>query len=109
MGAAIGAAGAKSPEARRTVRVYWLSFLLSLLLGAAGIAISEGPGVSIVLMLVYLPLAQFNASFLTLCAKIFLDIDLPTLGRVTWKSFLWSLITFIVMAAGLFALARFGG
>ena len=108
IGAAFGGAEATTPAARRTVRVYWLCVLLSVALGAAGLALSQGVGFSMILMLFYLPLAQFNASFLTLCAKIFLDIDLPTLGRITWKSFFWTVVTLVAMLVGLFAIARLG-
>jgi hypothetical protein len=107
-GAAVASSRAKEPAARRTVLVYWLLVLASTLLGTAGMLMTQSLDFTIIVGLLYFPLAQFNASFLTLCAKIFVEIDLRTLGRITWHSFLWGLVGFIVMAVPLFLMARFG-
>jgi len=107
-GAAFGGRKATEPAARRTVRIYWGLTLASIALGAAGMAVTQGIDIALLLGLLYLPLAQFNASFLTLLVKIFAEIDLPTLGRITWHSFLWGLVGFVVMAVPLFLMARFG-
>lgn len=105
-GALLGGRGAKSPEAKRTVRVYWVSVALSLIVGVAGLALQGAGALSLLFVAGYLPLAQLNASFLTLCAKIFMDLDLPTLGRLTWKSLLGAIIAFVVMVGPFILLFR---
>lgn len=105
-GALLGGRHAESPEARRTVRVYWISVAISLALGVAGLGMQGAGAFSLLFIAVYLPLAQLNASFLTLCAKMFMELDLPTLGRITWKSLLWAVIAFILMVVPFVLLAR---
>lgn len=105
LGSLIGSAvaGVKAPptpEARRTVRIYWIAFLLSVITGIPPLYAENNRNMTVALILaaICLPAAQWFASFLTLCASVFWTIDLPTLGRLTWKGFLWGLVGFLVMA-----------
>lgn len=105
-GALLGGRHAQSPEARRTVKVYWALVALSLLLGITGLALNGAGAFSLLFIAGYLPLAQLNASFLTLCAKMFMELDLRTLGSITWKSLLWAIIAFLVMVVPFMLLAK---
>jgi hypothetical protein len=87
-----------SPEARRTVRVYWWILLATSALGVASFTVKEHIGIGLLALLMGFPLAQLNASFLTLLASMFTPIDLRMLGRLTWKGLLWGAIGFLVMA-----------
>jgi hypothetical protein len=94
VGAALGGRNAPSPEERRTIRVYWTSFLVvvgvTLALGAATGEI----GLALVLILGALPLGQLFTSLLVLLMVAVLPdpISLPRLGTITWKSVLWSVV-----------------
>ncbi len=110
IGAAVGGAGAAGEDARRTVKIYWLSFLPLAALTAASFAKMERNNVAfgLVMAALTLPGAQLMASFVTLCASVFAPIDLRTLGKITWKGFLWGLIGFLVMAVPFMAIAYLG-
>ena len=108
VGSAVASGEAKSPEAKRTVWIYWGLALFSTAVGVAGISVQESFGVALVLAALGLPLAQLNASFLTLCASLFVAVDLRTLGRVTWKGFWWGLVGFLVMAVPLMLMSYLG-
>jgi len=107
IGAAAGGTNAVSPEERRTIKVYWLSFLVvvgvTLLAGAA----SGEIGMSIFLILGALPLGQLFTSLLVLVMAAVLPnpINLPTLGRVTWKSVLWSVVGLLVWLVPILAMS----
>lgn len=107
IGAAVGSTKAPTPEARRTVKAYWLLFLASTVLGVIGfMSQNRGElGISLLVTFICLPAAQLNASFMTLLVGLFKPLDLPTLGRITWKAFFWGLIGFIVMAVPVLALS----
>ncbi len=95
----VAGAKAKSPEGRRTARAYWLLVLFTGAVGYAGMAAKEGSGAGLLLLALGLPLAQLNASVLTLLLSAFVSLDLRALGRITWKSFLWAVVGLIVMIA----------
>ena len=95
--AAVVSVKAGPPEARRTVRVYWLSLLATVVLGLAAAAMQESFVVALVLGALLLPVGQLNASFFTLIVSTFVPLDLRTLGQLTWKAFLWALIGAVVM------------
>jgi streptolysin S family bacteriocin protoxin len=104
IGSGIAGAKASTDEARRTVKVYWLIFLASVVIGFVGIVVQnyrpgsrEGPIVALILTALGLPLAQLNASFLTLCAGMVWALDKPTLGRITWKGLLWAIVGALIM------------
>ncbi len=93
----IASAKTKSPEGRRTARAYWLLVLATGLIGYLGLTSKEGSTAGLLLLALGLPLAQLNASFLTLLLSAVLPLDLRALGSITWKSFLWAVIGLIVM------------
>lgn len=107
VGAATGGSKAVSPEERRTIKVYWLSFLVvvgfTFLMGA----ISGELPTAIVLVLGALPLGQLFTSLLVLVMAAVLPnpISLPTLGRVTWKSVLWSVVGLLIWLVPILAVS----
>ena len=108
IGSAVASAKAPpTPEARRTVRIYWIAFLLSVATGIPTIhqSTNDNLAVAFVLAAIFLPAGQWLASFLTLSASVIWPIDLPTLGRLTWKGFLWGLVGFVIMAVPLMAMS----
>ena len=96
VGAALGGRKAASPEERRTLKVYWVSFAVvvgvTFLAGAA--SGKNGLALSLVLVLGALPLGQLFTSLLVLVMAAVLPnpISLPRLGTLTWKSALWAVV-----------------
>ncbi len=107
VGAAVEAAKVSSPDGRRTVRTYWWTLLGTTVLGIAGFSMKERGGLGVVLVLaaLALPLAQLNASFLTLLFSTMMPLDLRVLGRLTWKAFLWAFIGAAIMGVPLLILS----
>lgn len=107
VGAALGGRHAPGVEERRTIRLYWLTFLVvvavTFLMGAA----SGEIGTALVLVLGALPLGQLLTSLLVLVMAAVLPnpISLPRLGTITWKSVLWSVIGLLAWLAPLLLLA----
>ena len=95
----VASARAKSPEGRRTARAYWLLVLVTGGIGFAGMAAKEGGAAGLLLLALGLPLAQLNASLLTLLLAAVVPLDLRALGSITWKSLMWAVIGLIVMIA----------
>jgi hypothetical protein len=94
VGAALGGRNAPSPEERRTIRVYWISFLVVIGVTLATGAATGEIGLALVLILGALPLGQLFTSLLVLLMVAVLPdpISLPRLGTLTWKSALWSVV-----------------
>ena len=98
VGAAVGGTNAVSPEERRTIKVYWLSFLavvgFTFLMGALN---GELP-MAVVLILGALPLGQLFTSLLVLVMAAVLPtpLSLPRLGAITWKSVFWSVVGLLI-------------
>ena len=103
IGGAVASTKAATPEARRTVRAYWWLFLASTATGVAGLAVQNRHEIVVALVLgaIGLPLAQLMASFLIFLAGMIWPMDLRTLWRITWKSFLWAAVGALVMAVPL--------
>jgi hypothetical protein len=106
VGAAVGGRQAVSPEERRTIKVYWWSFLAVMGVTLAAGAASDELGLAVLLILGALPLGQLFTSLLVMLMSAVLPspISLPTLGRVTWKSVLWSVIGLLLWLVPLVAL-----
>ena len=98
VGAALGGRNAPSPEERRTLRVYWLSFLVVIGVTLAMGAATGEMGLALFLILGALPLGQLLTSLLVLLMVAVLPnpISLPRLGTLTWKSVLWSVVGLLV-------------
>jgi hypothetical protein len=94
--AAVESSRASTPQARLTVRTYWWLTLGSTVLGFAGIALQEGAGPALLALILCLPVAQLNASFLSLLIHMFTPLDLRTVGRLAWKSTVWAGIGFLL-------------
>ena len=98
VGAALGGRNAPGVEQRRTIKIYWLSFLavmgVTLLAGAAS---GELP-MALLLILGALPVGQLFTSLLVLVMTAVLPnpISLPQLGRITWKSAVWAVAGLIL-------------
>ncbi|HEX7896829.1 MAG TPA: hypothetical protein VF950_03665 [Planctomycetota bacterium] len=98
VGAAVGGKDASGPEELRTLKVYWLSFAavmgVTLLAGAA----TDNFAMAFILIAGALPLGQLFTSLLVLVMAAVLPnpLHLPTLGRVTWKSVLWSVVGLLI-------------
>lgn len=107
LGGLIGAAIVRgaTPEAKRTVRAYWWTFLvlvvLSLILGLS--TQREPVAFTVIVMALMLPAGQLLTSVFVLMLSAVLPepLDLRTLGRLTWKGFLWGLVGFLIMAVPL--------
>lgn len=114
LGSLIGSAVASdkappTPEARRTVRIYWITFLLTVVTGIPMLhkSINDNMTWTLIAAAIFLPAGQWLASILTLSASVIWPIDLPTLGRLTWKGFLWGLVGFLIMAVPVMLLSQF--
>ena len=99
IGAAVGGANAPSEEERRTIGLYWSSFLAVAIVTVAAGALSGEMGLSVALLLCALPLGQLFTSLLVLLLAMVYPrpLDLPRLGAITWKSALWSVGGLAVM------------
>jgi hypothetical protein len=99
IGAAVGGANAPSREERRTIGLYWSSFLAVAVVTIAAGALSGEMGLSVALLLCALPLGQLFTSLLVLLLAMVYPrpLDLPRLGAITWKSALWSVGGLAVM------------
>ncbi|HEX7896831.1 MAG TPA: hypothetical protein VF950_03675 [Planctomycetota bacterium] len=107
IGSAVAGTKTHTDESRRTVKVYWLVLLALTALTVAG-ATNENRGnvaVGLVITALILPGVQLGASFFTFCASMFMALDKPTLGRITWKGFLWGFIGALVMIVPLMAMS----
>ena len=106
-GAAVEGAKTSSPEGRRTVRIYWWTLLATTVLGIVGYSLRMPGEIGVVLVLAALafPLAQLNASFLTLLISTMTPLDLRVLGRLTWKAFLWAFVGAAIMLVPLLILS----
>jgi hypothetical protein len=105
VGAAVGGSKAVAPEERRTIKVYWLSFLAVVAVTFMMGAVSGELPMALILVLGALPLGQLFTSLLVLVMAAVLPhpLSLPTLGRVTWKSVLWSVVGLLIWLAPLLA------
>jgi hypothetical protein len=109
IGAAMASAKGKSQsEAGPVVGTYWALFALVAAGGAIwGSAQAGGPGLGIILVLVFLPLVQLLASLLTMIwvgvrREAFPDkqASLTLLGKITLYSFLGALAGIVAMMIG---------
>ncbi len=92
IGAALGGRNAPSPEERRTLKVYWLSFAAVIGVTFLAGALSGNMALSVLLVLGALPVGQLLTSLLVLVMAAVLPnpISLPRLGSITWKGALWA-------------------